>query len=200
MPVAGILGRRVSTHSRPKAAALTNGRLLNGRWFQHTAARRRLIISKFIPINRRSFNTQPPEGGCTASPSIKCEVIVSTHSRPKAAGLKNSKYRQYHGVSTHSRPKAAALAATDSLVLQSFQHTAARRRLVSVTACISPCAMFQHTAARRRLNRQRVDTQSDACFNTQPPEGGWQWRRCSHYRGRVSTHSRPKAAVMICAA
>ena len=100
-------------------------------------------------------------------------------------------------VSTHSRPKAAALAATDSLVLQSFQHTAARRRLVSVTACISPCAMFQHTAARRRLNRQRVDTQSDACFNTQPPEGGWQWRRCSHYRGRVSTHSRPKAAVRL---
>ena len=57
----------VSTHSRPKAAAVL-------KWyskrdfglFQHTAARRRLLAYGFItPDDLASFNTQPPEGGCT---------------------------------------------------------------------------------------------------------------------------------------
>ena len=31
-------------------------------------------------------------------------------------------------------------------------------------------------------------------FNTQPPEGGWRFRRSGHGPLGVSTHSRPKAA------
>ena len=31
--------------------------------FQHTAARRRLVLKSHWQIERRSFNTQPPEGG-----------------------------------------------------------------------------------------------------------------------------------------
>ena len=64
----GLIGATiVSTHSRPKAA----GGLLYSRsctlcyWFQHTAARRRLV--------RLIWNN------CFV-------IIVSTHSRPKAAG------------------------------------------------------------------------------------------------------------------
>ena len=54
-----------------------------------------------------SFNTQPPEGGWnTLFPYSKSD-FVSTHSRPKAAGLKDFVIQAIQNVSTHSRPKAA---------------------------------------------------------------------------------------------
>ena len=37
-----------------------------------------------------------------------------------------------------------------------------------------PASMFQHTAARRRLVSGRATRNAPARFNTQPPEGGWQ--------------------------
>ena len=56
----------VSTHSRPKAAAKEQIKQKIAELFQHTAARRRLLAYGFItPDDLASFNTQPPEGGCT---------------------------------------------------------------------------------------------------------------------------------------
>ncbi len=57
------------------------------RWFQHTAARRRLLPLPLGSVFQyRCFNTQPPEGGCLPYPvMVLVEVGVSTHSRPKAA-------------------------------------------------------------------------------------------------------------------
>ena len=55
--------------------------------FQHTAARRRLAntVLEVSGVNR--FNTQPPEGGWGNLIWYGDFVtIVSTHSRPKAAG------------------------------------------------------------------------------------------------------------------
>ena len=62
--------------------------------------------------------------------------MVSTHSRPKAAGLSISLIADPCEVSTHSRPKAAG--AQDGYYLRpdEFQHTAARRRLGLETALI----------------------------------------------------------------
>ena len=61
-------------------------RLINALLFQLTAARRRLGVDTGMPFN---------------------PYLVSTHSRPKAAGRLLA-YRHYlHKVSTHSRPKAA---------------------------------------------------------------------------------------------
>mgnify|MGYP001645292512 CR=1 FL=1 len=54
--------------------------------FQHTAARRRLVF----------YNSCGSE-----------DCLVSTHSRPKAAGMATLACKLYTGVSTHSRPKAA---------------------------------------------------------------------------------------------
>ena len=57
--------------------------------FQHTAARRRLDIYLYPSVSSiGSFNTQPPEGGWVdvKSDDLK-KGVVSTHSRPKAAGL-----------------------------------------------------------------------------------------------------------------
>ena len=81
----------VSTHSRPKAAgfhkfqrfllyASFNTQPPEGGW----KAWMMLFIQNF------SFNTQPPEGGWFI-PITKLDRphIVSTHSRPKAAGLSN---------------------------------------------------------------------------------------------------------------
>ena len=55
--------------------------------------------------------------------------------------------------------------------------------------------MFQHTAARRRLAAKRAARKRKASFNTQPPEGGWAKGINDYAIGKVSTHSRPKAAV-----
>ena len=144
----------VSTHSRPKAAASERMLLATPRLFQHTAARRRLrsmpaacaAKSKFqhTAARRRlrsprlglgpgrSFNTQPPEGGCHGDPLAYYILkekfqhtaarrrlrwhrhlkrpfgFVSTHSRPKAAAEARVWAWGRGEVSTHSRPKAAA--------------------------------------------------------------------------------------------
>ena len=38
---------------------------------------------------------------------------------------------------------------------------------------------FQHTAARRRLGtRRQQQPMGTLCFNTQPPEGGWEFPAC----------------------
>ena len=78
---------------------------------------------------------------------------------------------------------------------QQFQHTAARRRLVPSISSSPLSAKFQHTAARRRLASKIFNLLIyKACFNTQPPEGGWINRPLYKPRFNVSTHSRPKAA------
>ena len=53
----------VSTHSRPKAAVKRAACTSGGQKFQHTAARRRLLAYLLQIQDDTSFNTQPPEGG-----------------------------------------------------------------------------------------------------------------------------------------
>ena len=143
--------------------------------FQHTAARRRLgvFLVRHLVVLRR-FNTQPPEGGWCGL-RLRClVVVVSTHSRPKAAG--------FYEVMT----------ATD---LWWFQHTAARRRLVAIVCTLRFAKRFQHTAARRRLGvislamsvSKKVSTHSRPKAAGVPCTG-------SSLPFIVSTHSRPKAA------
>ena len=82
-------------------------------------------------------------------------------------------------VSTHSRPKAAGQLVTTQSFDSSFQHTAARRRLARRTVAGGRVAAFQHTAARRRLDAAwPIAMHPEWRFNTQPPEGGWQWQIC----------------------
>ena len=166
--------------------------------FQHTAARRRLHFG--APdggaVAQRSFNTQPPEGGCRIA-RAEPKNHPSFNTQPPEGGcgyacrlLSNAR------VSTHSRPKAAAPTISRLSKLLKFQHTAARRRLRGIltapghidrvsthsrpkaAASISDtgrhlCYAFQHTAARRRLHNVYLALlPSLQCFNTQPPEGG----------------------------
>ena len=76
-----------------------------------------------------------------------------------------------------------------------FQHTAARRRLQTVLERVKMYVEFQHTAARRRLLYLHIAHAVSQGFNTQPPEGGCRKIKTASAPYRVSTHSRPKAAV-----
>ena len=146
---------------------------------------------------QHGFNTQPPEGGWLLDVFAVLFLLVSTHSRPKAAGYALSVLSAIPCVSTHSRPKAAGSSLPRLNGISMFQHTAARRRLVrsirniilSITVSthsrpkaagfsdlfkIILCRTFQHTAARRRLASGICSCGIfKSCFNTQPPEGGW---------------------------
>ena len=125
--------------------------------FQHTAARRRLANR----IVRDKYN-----------------AVVSTHSRPKAAGRQNSQMRQRIRVSTHSRPKAAGGALIGSNSDDwgfNTQPPEGGWKLLNVSLWLY--RLFQHTAARRRLDISRFQTACQRGFNTQPPEGGW-WMMC----------------------
>ena len=190
---------RVSTHSRPKAAAHTRLWPMQPMMFQHTAARRRLLLTQWIiPIftmfqhtaaRRRlhhNYNQIPLEivfqhtaarrrlRGFTLWRTIAQKV--STHSRPKAAANCISGLNVGSSVSTHSRPKAAA----------TFE-----------TRCPHCIKVSTHSRPKAAAFSYKQRTVCFAGFNTQPPEGG-----CSEMFGwlfcwDVSTHSRPKAAATI---
>ena len=165
--------------------------------FQHTAARRRLVAIWQQPDRQGCFNTQPPEGGWVAGHGGRCYVaVVSTHSRPKAAGpqqrqqpnstkFQHTAARRRLGCPPPMPPNGclfqhtAARRRLDPCHRQhrpqpQFQHTAARRRLAELFGGNDLAKMFQHTAARRRLVCSAgCQTICARCFNTQPPEGGW---------------------------
>ena len=146
--------------------------------------------------------------------------IVSTHSRPKAAGLLNVYYNPDIGVSTHSRLKAAGRTTpATSLILLRFNTQPPEGGwqchhdggFVSVCFNTQPpeggwpslaqhhhCRTeFQHTAARRRLEPQKADQigRHGVSTHSRPKAAGFQSLTRLKARG-VSTHSRPKAAGM----
>ena len=100
--------------------------------------------------------------------------MVSTHSRPKAAGKIKTLRHLYASVSTHSRPKAAG--ATVKANCRSW-----------VRFNTQPPEGGWIDRAQQRRNRQRVSTHS------RPKAAGCVWFS-DVQRDGVSTHSRPKAA------
>ena len=82
--------RRVSTHSRPKAAGSGFPTVLRNLWFQHTAARRRLAVVSVaasgwvcggvVSTQPAGFNTQPPEGGWGVVTPILAQMVSFQHT------------------------------------------------------------------------------------------------------------------------
>ena len=100
--------------------------------FQHTAARRRLDVRR-----RKSA----------------VAGMVSTHSRPKAAG---------------------AVVASAYCRARLFQHTAARRRLVKqLLTALEIDNVSTHSRPKAAGAVHIQEARNDVSFNTQPPEGGW---------------------------
>ena len=103
----------VSTHSRPKAAAKSLWLLLGKLYcFNTQPPEGGCKIQSKLPRCVHCFNTQPPEGGCKSNHYLSPEnavfqhtaarrrlriarcaasapIVVSTHSRPKAAAMRN---------------------------------------------------------------------------------------------------------------
>ena len=189
--------------------------------FQHTAARRRLDSFTHPKITFAGFNTQPPEGGWVSWFVFKRQIVVSTHSRPKAAGIDGTDeaiqsefqhtaarrrlespvhvIKDEAKVSTHSRPKAAggfeaARKSTEAVSTHSRPKAAGSWSHSKTRKCL----WFQHTAARRRLARAWRIWRGFTKFQHTAAR-----RRlgCFVYAGVarqcVSTHSRPKAAGRI---
>ena len=193
-----LLALYVSTHSRPKAAGRFfdttqfhkqcfntqppeggwgsgSGAVFEGFVFQHTAARRRLVVcapplSGVLRVsthsrpkaagwsicfefgNSSSFNTQPPEGGWQPNHVLPARPACFNTQPPEGGWDKNLCTSLTNSVSTHSRPKAAGKAA------------AAKAKAAEVSTHSRPKAAGH--GARRKKTRP-------PSFNTQPPEGGW---------------------------
>ena len=81
------------------------------------------------------------------------------------------------------------------MLLILFQHTAARRRLgFELVGLPFPLACFNTQPPEGGWAKRLQDVRTWVSFNTQPPEGGWEDIEKAAARVKVSTHSRPKAA------
>ena len=83
---------------------------------------------------------------------VNGEQYVSTHSRPKAAGVACYTLDDVAKVSTHSRPKAAGV----------WRHVIRGRLKVST-----------HSRPKAAGRSEPQNSRGHAGFNSQPPEGGW---------------------------
>ena len=102
--------------------------------------------------SRDCFNTQPPEGGWPVFVicHISSKKFQHTAARRRLALMDFASGNDI-SVSTHSRPKAAGILSVRLTRRKKFQHTAARRRLGKFWRSKHTAVWFQHTAARRRL-------------------------------------------------
>ena len=146
----------VSTHSRPKAAGKET---VQNQYALVVSTHSRPKAAGQRPSDNRvcatRFNTQPPEGGWLFGTFdiARQKKFQHTAARRRLAELRLKLHRR-QSVSTHSRPKAAGLAHSEFIrMYKKFQHTAARRRLVILRFSLPINHWFQHTAARRRLGR-----------------------------------------------
>ena len=165
--------------------------------FQHTAARRRLEAIQDRQCRPVCFNTQPPEGGWLAFIiSQVLNYLVSTHSRPKAAGYGGQHRRLATGGFNTQPPEGG----------WGFKHFG-----FSFPCCFNTqppeggwpqnkpllISLYVSTHSRPKAAGYKTQRQRNlfVCFNTQPPEGGWLLEVDFFVVvGLVSTHSRPKAA------
>ena len=186
----------VSTHSRPKAAGRSKKDAEEGLSVS-THSRPKAAGGHFFGVDMIkivSTHSRPKAAGLWLLSREK-QLPVSTHSRPKAAGLFGVDAKRVKPVSTHSRPKAAGRATNTIPALAGFQHTAARRRLVSKRSNRELLLIVStHSRPKAAGPSTPISMTSQCCFNTQPPEGGWVRYRPFQGRDTVSTHSRPKAA------
>ena len=173
-----------------------SSRVLTIRWFQHAAARRRLVLAvcfRNVSCLFQHAAARRRLGGI----GFRRQLFrsVSTRSRPKAAGRKQQIKKGKCYVSTRSRPKAAGPPRFKAGCKGWFQHAAARRRLASMAIATGIRYSFNTQPPEGGWGRSWFVSVRLLCFNTQPPEGGWpanfQAHRPAH---RVSTRSRPKAA------
>ena len=145
-----------------------------GLMFQHTAARRRLDQQGQQNKQQSGFNTQPPEGGWKyfAMPSLD---LTGFNTQPPEGGWTfYMEWERGEIVSTHSRPKAAGSRQRRPCTTKApFQHTAARRRLGYRAVPQMVDYGFNTQPPEGGWYGRFAAYSGRFRFNTQPPEGGW---------------------------
>ena len=120
--------------------------------------------------------------------------MVSTHSRPKAAGAFETLTTAGSEVSTHSRPKAAGETVKAALISGRFQHTAARRRLAARAGCSGRRWVSTHSRPKAAVLNYYHDNGGFYVSTHSRPKAADTWLQREDNSLSVSTHSRPKAA------
>ena len=131
---------------------------------------------RFTPLLvHDGFNTQPPEGGWTRVGIVIQKDMVSTHSRPKAAGMyaksmpftmhcfntqppeggwNGNKHRLIKMICFNTQPPEGGWAYQSGKAVREEKvstHSRPKAAGSQITGAASSYARFQHTAARRRL-------------------------------------------------
>ena len=167
--------------------------------FQHTAARRRLAscCATKARCKKVLFQHTAARRRLTPSPTPSYPTYGFNTQPPEGGCYAGSKASSLKWVSTHSRPKAAEFSHRRGFVVKQFQHTAARRRLGLVVGFAPRKSWFQHTAARRRLPQVLFFQTKRNRFQHTAARRRLDGYDLSEEQKAVSTHSRPKAAATV---
>ena len=168
--------------------------------FQHTAARRRLAMKTYAIKENKRFQHTAARRRLVYDDSCQLSYLsVSTHSRPKAAGIVICDKNGDERVSTHSRPKAAGAPAKGRALtkVMGFNTQPPEGGWTIILQPLAYLCMFQHTAARRRLvsGIPKGAIQINVSTHSRPKAAGVAMANFL-IPFEVSTHSRPKAAGM----
>ena len=149
----------VSTHSRPKAAALP--------------AQQFLVL---VPV---STHSRPKAAAQMRSAWTRKTLLVSTHSRPKAAAPTPST-NPFLTQSFNTQPPEGGCLGWHrrSACVACFNTQPPEGGCDKIQYFEEDVFKFQHTAARRRLPWPASIYPSLHRFNTQPPEGGCMAGKC----------------------
>ena len=195
----GWASKRVSTHSRPKAAACKAARKRRGCWFQHTAARRRLPDKTIQQQNGRLFQHTAARRRLLRARVAPALASVFQHTAARRRLRLARTPPRTHVCFNTQPPEGGCVRLTSAAMLSSlFQHTAARRRLPQkLRSALLVCVCFNTQPPEGGCRPMPCRRPARCRFNTQPPEGGCQKPAPARMSMRVSTHSRPKAAAPI---
>ena len=174
----GHLGRDgcavgVSTHSRLKAAGECDDFIHEvDEVSTHSRLKAAGVIKIISTPECLCFNTQPPEGGWTSDGLSEIKVVVSTHSRLKAAAHLSFPCLVSVEVSTHSRLKAAGLVARLYRRQRRFNTQPPEGGWTCKTFARRSCKSFNTQPPEGGCRRVAEGNLKLDGFNTQPPEGG----------------------------
>ena len=111
------------------------------------------MLEKIGAMQVKCFNTQPPEGGWSAA-GVGASIYQGFNTQPPEGGWIKNNVLERNG--------------------HEFQHTAARRRLVAAKAMEKfATPVSTHSRPKAAGNKRSDGFSAYYCFNTQPPEGGW---------------------------
>ena len=145
-----------------------------GRWFQHTAARRRLVRMVRSGHRLARFNTQPPEGGWYCADFRNGEMVCFNTQPPEGGWLWSFWSCRLRLVSTHSRPKAAGNSNRGSRIPASSFNTQPPEGGWQVNARLKTfLRSFNTQPPEGGWFGSAIMDALGFSFNTQPPEGGW---------------------------